>query len=558
MSSHDTLFEAVRNADIQAVTDLLAADPSLARVVDDQGHTPLHKAAQWLGTVWILDLSLSHGLVPPDRRESSIATLQSLPSADRYQRLVLGLLDLGIPVDVRGSDGATPLHACAAVNAWNAAELLLSRGANIEARDDEGETPLHWAVRELDSPGFAMSLVERGADVNARSSNGMTPLHWAALGGKTDTVAELLDAGAEMDAASSEPWLATPLVMAIQGESDGRIGVVQTLLEHGADPVAGPIKAWEAAATAGDVPVFELLRLGDDGVGKGHPGELTALHFAAANGRLNMVRYLIAQGADPSATDGDGKTPASHAEARGHADVSAVLEEAQKATGTRVVTATAATVEPGPSSPDFEHVGRTLWPAIEGDPELILDGTFLDDLNRAMRACEEWLAHELASMRSQGHASLASWLRAVPPERQTLAREHFDACTEYVSGTGTRVLAAGSELVQTRRIAPGDIAEANRIMERAMRTAVEFFPTPTRCSVLGDFRLRLARAGVSGYGLADAVPCFERAIELDPEDHAADIARRRLRSIAENPANQTAAEPQQEKSGWLHRLRLLR
>ena len=57
------------------------------------------------------------------------------------------LLDLGFPVDARGDDGGTPLHAAAYSGSAPAVRLLLDRGAGVEARDTTWDsTPMEWAA----------------------------------------------------------------------------------------------------------------------------------------------------------------------------------------------------------------------------------------------------------------------------------------------------------------------------------------------------------------------------------------------------------------------------
>jgi hypothetical protein len=57
------------------------------------------------------------------------------------------LLDLGFPVDARGDDRGTPLHAAAYFGSAPAVRLLLDRGAGVEARDTTWDsTPMEWAA----------------------------------------------------------------------------------------------------------------------------------------------------------------------------------------------------------------------------------------------------------------------------------------------------------------------------------------------------------------------------------------------------------------------------
>ena len=57
------------------------------------------------------------------------------------------MLDLGFPLEARGDDGGTALHAAAYNGSTQTVRLLLDRGADIEARDTSwNDAPLGWAA----------------------------------------------------------------------------------------------------------------------------------------------------------------------------------------------------------------------------------------------------------------------------------------------------------------------------------------------------------------------------------------------------------------------------
>ena len=93
-------------------------------------------------------------------------------------------------------------------------------------------------------------------------------------------------------------------------------------------PIAADITPLMWAAAGGSVELTTyLLERGarvDSRAGDG----ATALYFAAANGATDVVKLLLARGADPSAAR-DGRTPRQAALARGHADLAAVLQQAE-------------------------------------------------------------------------------------------------------------------------------------------------------------------------------------------------------------------------------------
>jgi ankyrin repeat protein len=87
------------------------------------------------------------------------------------------MLDLGFPIESRGDDGRTALHAAAYAGGANTVRLLLDRCADIEARDTtRNSTPLGWAAigsgyQPDDDPAAdwletVRTLLEHGASTN--------------------------------------------------------------------------------------------------------------------------------------------------------------------------------------------------------------------------------------------------------------------------------------------------------------------------------------------------------------------------------------------------------
>ncbi|HEY7100466.1 MAG TPA: ankyrin repeat domain-containing protein [Mycobacteriales bacterium] len=175
------------------------------------------------------------------------------------------------------------------------------------------------------------------------------PLTWAAAHGFTDRVRLLLRHGVDPDVRSHE-GRALPLAAAASHRE-----IVELLLAAGAEPVElSPMDGLVAAVLAGDEAAVDpavlpaaladrpglvaeavdagadpglAVRLGFD-VSARHDGQ-TALHTAAWNGDLDLVRRLVSLGADLDARDGrfDGRPVdwAGHAQ---HQEVVSFLTEA--------------------------------------------------------------------------------------------------------------------------------------------------------------------------------------------------------------------------------------
>ena len=117
-------------------------------------------------------------------------------------------------------------------------ERLLNEGVNVNARASNGTTALMGAAYS-DYPRTTKLLIARGAEVNARSADGLTALHYAAGAGNTEIVDLLLMAGADPNELSVDGT--TPLMWAARA---GRDATVKRLIAGGATaeaiPAAGP------------------------------------------------------------------------------------------------------------------------------------------------------------------------------------------------------------------------------------------------------------------------------------------------------------------------------
>jgi ankyrin repeat protein len=270
------------------------------------------------------------------------------------------LIDGGAGLEVRDSDGATPLCLAAERGRLDLVRLLLARGANPNGRIEENQyssgLPLEVALRQghID---IAEVLLSAGADASARGSGEGTPLHAAVTSQCVQAVAEALRQNyADPNEAGDEergmfarqvcdalvPRMVELLVargadVNVKDEAGvtplhdaaarGRKTVVRLLLAKGAEVNAKTLKEYwggnvqrtglspagttplHEAAAAGDVDVVELLLAHGAQLDARDEFGGTPLHWAVESVSSGVVAHLIARGAYVEARDNGGATP---------------------------------------------------------------------------------------------------------------------------------------------------------------------------------------------------------------------------------------------------------
>jgi ankyrin repeat protein len=281
------LIDAVRTGDSARVRALLAERVNVNATQGD-GATALHWAVH-LDEVALVNTLIRAG-ARPDVADDTGATPLYLACTNRNAEAVSALLAAGANPNAALLSGETVLMTCARAGNATAVRALLGRGANANVKEStHNQTALMWAAAQSHSP-VVQALLERGADVRARSREysqtvtsevtqragreelnytvtrgGMTALLFAARSGDAESVRLLVVAGADVNDAL--PDGASALIVAAHS---GHRQAATTLLEKGANPNANAVG-------------------------------YTALHAAVLKSDVELVKALLARGADPNA-----------------------------------------------------------------------------------------------------------------------------------------------------------------------------------------------------------------------------------------------------------------
>jgi ankyrin repeat protein len=215
------------------------------------------------------------------------------------RRMAEALLDAGASADTADEYGETPVTLAAANGDAGLVERLVAAGGNAGATRWNGETAVMIAAGS-GSLDAVRQLVRHGADVNAAEPRaGQTALMWAAAEGHSDVVAGFVGMGASVNAASRTGF--TPLVFAAIKND---VASIKTLLEAGANPnvslLSGAKPLTVAMQYRHTAAALALLEGGAD-INVRDRGGNAALHLAAQLGDMQLVRALLAKRADPNA-----------------------------------------------------------------------------------------------------------------------------------------------------------------------------------------------------------------------------------------------------------------
>ncbi|HEY0960886.1 MAG TPA: ankyrin repeat domain-containing protein [Pseudomonadales bacterium] len=316
------LHLAITNADVDMVRLLLAAGANPEQA-DNAAETPLMLAAR-SGSAAIVSALLEAGVAVDTREPNYDQTALMLAVRAGAAESVQLLLAAGADVNAQTSVGAIPDFRLPSQNAGSKGVGIVRGGwPERGERSPVGgaKTPLLYATRQGDLQ-LTRALVEAGANIEQGDANGLTPLLNAILNASVATLERpreehiavahyLIERGANVNAmdwyGETPLWAAVVLRnLDVNGpvkdngiDRAAALTLIETLLEHGADP---------NARTKEHPPEHRFItRLGDlswvDFTGQ------TPFLRAALSGDVTAMKLLVEHGADPNIATFSGTTP---------------------------------------------------------------------------------------------------------------------------------------------------------------------------------------------------------------------------------------------------------
>jgi uncharacterized protein len=197
---------------------------------------------------------------------------------------------------------------------------LAALGAQLITAAERGDT------------AAVLRLLAQGAPVNGRDARGRTAVMAATHANRPETVQALLKAGADVnlqDNLQDNPFL--------YAGAEGLLEILKLTIDTGANPRITNRFSGTALIPASEHGHIEVIRelLGRTDVNVNHVNNLgwTALLEAVILGKdetrqAEVVRLLLAAGADVNLPDKDGVTPLAHARRRGFSQIAGLLQNA--------------------------------------------------------------------------------------------------------------------------------------------------------------------------------------------------------------------------------------
>jgi cytohesin len=296
------LLIAVEWKRLQALRALIEAGADVNRP-GQNGRTALHDAAH-AGDVEIVRALIDAGAdvnQPDANGVSPLSTVRQRGHTD-----VVALLERAGATVPAAFQSAEDLVKAAKHGDTDEVRRALAAGASPDSIDhsDPRRCPALALAAENWHTEVVDTLLKAGAKPDATDRWGKTALFWAAYEGSTDTVRQLIAAGANVNVIVSEMYYGriTPLIVASE---NGHASTVELLLSAGADVSHRPSSGKTALRVAANEGHADVVRLLVDAVVRSKANRRcfdSPLWHAVTSGHMKCVDLLLGAGASPNAS----------------------------------------------------------------------------------------------------------------------------------------------------------------------------------------------------------------------------------------------------------------
>jgi len=307
------LARASENASLAMVEKLLEAGAD-ANAAQTSGLTPLMTAAR-TGNVRVVKALMARGPNVNAATTQTKNTALMWAISERHQDIARVLVEGGADVHVSSTRGFTPLFFAARNGDLEMAKFLLAAGVDVNEKGGDGTHALPFAIisGQID---FAMFLLEQGADPNG-SILGARALH-AAVGGVDLWLADWYrrhgNAGrfggvSGFGVVGVDPSRRLPLVKALLArgaDPNARITTSAMLMSYVGYPKKGAFEPFACGTgdLRGATPLWSAAYSAN-----GAGGTFGEVSDSRAESNVEIIRSLLAAGADQHLTTDDGTTP---------------------------------------------------------------------------------------------------------------------------------------------------------------------------------------------------------------------------------------------------------
>ncbi|XP_065668345.1 serine/threonine-protein phosphatase 6 regulatory ankyrin repeat subunit B isoform X5 [Hydra vulgaris] len=277
---------AAENNHYEVVKLYLEMNHELRELANKDGNTFVHVAAIKGSLEVMMAVLKVDKMMALSKSRNTFQTPLHLSAIYNQSEIVQLLISKGVPLFDEDKNGMTALHLAAQYGSRKVIEALRGKIPFDIVSQKTGFTPLHIAAEYGQSASLGEFLMKIPGDILSQCPFGLKPsetefgytcLHLAAKNGHEETVRQLLNVEKIVVEQRTTKNGLIPFHLAMSG---GHIDVASLLLSRSAEQIN-----------------FKCF------LGR------TALHYAASNYQLKLVRLLIAQGADINEPDNNGMTP---------------------------------------------------------------------------------------------------------------------------------------------------------------------------------------------------------------------------------------------------------